>query len=169
MVGARGTRATHSVAYGVRAKRACRAPKPTHYTDAETEAWSRPVAKGQKSKLISPGLQSSQKHVRTALQCLTLCRPPRWGKEKGWCGPAKRSVGAAAREPGRRMAKRTQVISVVNTLGGLAPPQGQCGHPPCWRARPTPGTVWAPAMLPFCFTLTTVQGAAVSSPVFRGV
>lgn len=36
--------------------------------------------------------------------------------------------GAAAREPGRRMAKRTQVISVVNTLGGLAPPQGQCGH-----------------------------------------
>ena len=38
-----------------------------------------------------------------------------------------------------------------------------------WRARLTPGTVWAPAMLPFCFTLTTVQGAAVSSPVFRGV
>lgn len=111
------------------------------------------LPKGQKSKLISPGLQSSQKHVRTALQCLTLCRPPRWGQEKGRCGLAKHSVGAAAREPGRRMAKMN--------------PGYFCGEH-FWRAHPTPGTVWAPATLPFCFILTTVRGAAVSSPVFRG-
>ena len=100
-----GTSTIHSMAYCVRARRACRAPKSTHYTDGETEAWSRPVAKGQKSKLISPGLQSSPKHIGTALQCPTLCWRPRWGKEKGTCGPAKRSVGAAAREHGRRMVK----------------------------------------------------------------
>ena len=54
LVGARGTRATHSVAYGFRAKRACRAPKLTHYTDAETEAWSGPVAKGPEKQVDFP-------------------------------------------------------------------------------------------------------------------
>ena len=125
------------------------------------------LPKGQKSKLISPGLQSSQKHVRTALQCLTLCRPPRCGKEKGRCGLAKRSVGGSSQGAWEEDGK---------TIPGYF-----CGKH-AWRARPTPGTVWAPAMLegsphprdsvgtamlPFCFTLTTVRGAAVSSPVFR--
>lgn len=54
---------------------------------------------------------------------------------------AKRSVGAAAREPGRRMAKMN--------------PGFFCGEQ-VWRARPTPGTVRAPTTLPFCFILTTV-------------
>ena len=90
------------------------------------------LPKGQKSKLISPGLQSSQKHVRTALQCLTLCRPPRCGKEKGRCGLAKRSVGGSSQGAWEEDGKTN--------------PGYFCGKH-AWRARPTPGTVWAPAML----------------------